>query len=413
VGTKNRNTILLMSWLMYGLFYLNRLNISPVIPLIRQDLGFSYTQIGFITAAFYGLYTITQLPAGYLGDRLGPRRVITFGGLISSVANVVFSQLGSLPFLAALHALNGAGQGGGWSPSVKLLVNWFPRQKLGTILGIYTTCVSVFTIGAYMVSGYLGKHFGWRLSFIVPALILAAFCPFYWRIVRDAPDQVNPKDLAKPESPRTIRGDFSLLIRHRQLWITFVSFFCLLYIQFGGMIWYPTYLQGTFGIDVFQAGTLVSVFPLMGLLARPLGGILSDRLFHGRRKPLILLGMAAMTVCLFFLFVARELWWAVLLLAGVGFFFQLFNFLFFTLPSVMLPLNLVSTGSGFLDTGGHLGSLLAMFLSGWFIDRFGSYRVILMAFWIMGVMGFLAALFISEERRSLQGPGEERGELPG
>jgi sugar phosphate permease len=152
---------------------------------------------------------------------------------------------------------------------------------------------------------------------------------------------------------------------------------------------------------------------LMGLLARPLGGILSDRLFHGRRKPLILLGMAAMTVCLFFLFVARELWWAVLLLAGVGFFFQLFNFLFFTRPSVMLPLNLVSTGSGFLDTGGHLGSLLAMFLSGWFIDRFGSYRVILMAFWIMGVMGFLAALFISEERRSLQGPGEERGELPG
>jgi len=92
VGTKNRNTILLMSWLMYGLFYLNRLNISPIIPLIRQDLGFSYTQIGFITAAFYGLYTVTQLPAGYLGDRLGPRRVITLGGLISSVANVVFSQ---------------------------------------------------------------------------------------------------------------------------------------------------------------------------------------------------------------------------------------------------------------------------------------------------------------------------------
>jgi sugar phosphate permease len=400
VETKDRNTILLMSWLMYGLFYLNRLNISPVIPLIRQDLGFSYTQIGFITAAFYGLYTVTQLPAGYLGDRLGPRRVITLGGLISSLANLVFSQLGSLPFLAAFHALNGTGQGGGWSPSVKLLVNWFPRQKLGTTLGIYTTCVSVFTIGAYMVSGYLGKHFGWRLAFLLPALILAAFCPFYWRIVRDAPGQVNPKDLAKPESPRTIRGDFSLLIRHRQLWVTFVSFFCLLYIQFGGMIWYPTYLQGTFGIDVFQAGTLVSVFPLMGLIARPLGGILSDRLFHGRRKPLILLGMAAMTICLFFQSVASELWWAVLLLAGVGFFFQLFNFLFFTLPSVMLPLNLVSTGSGFLDTGGHLGSLLAMFLSGWFIDRFGSYRVILTAFWVMGVIGFLAALFIREERRS-------------
>jgi NNP family nitrate/nitrite transporter-like MFS transporter len=167
------------------------------------------------------------------------------------------------------------------------------------------------------------------------------------------------------------------------------------------MIWYPTYLQGTFGIDVFQAGTLTSVFPLMGLVARPLGGILSDGLFHGRRKPIILMGMGAMTFCLFLLSGARELWWTVFLLALVGFWFQLFNPLFFTLPSVMLPLNMVSTGSGFLDTGGHLGSLLAMFLSGWFIDHYGSYRLILYAFWVMGLIGFLAALLIREERQPL------------
>jgi sugar phosphate permease len=393
-----------MSWLMYGLFYLNRLNIAPVIPLMREDLGLSYTQIGLITAAFYGLYTFTQLPAGYLGDRLGPRWVITTGGLISSLSNLVFSQLSSLPLLMGFHALNGVGQGGGWSPSVRLLVNWFPREKLGTVLGLYSTCVSVFTIVAYLLSGYLGQHFGWRLSFIVPGLVLASFCFFYWMVVRDAPRKEIPTGLGEVPSSRTIKGDFSMLVRHRQLWITFLSFFCLLYIQFGGMIWYPTYLQGTFGIDVFQAGTLTSVFPLMGLVARPLGGIVSDRLFHGKRKPVILMGMGAMTFFLFLLSGAGELWWAVILLALVGFCFQLFNFLFFTLPSVMLPLNLVSTGSGFLDTGGHLGSLLAMFLSGWFIDHFGSYRAILIAFWVMGLVGFLAALLIKEERQSLQTP---------
>ncbi len=398
--SRNRNTILLMSWLMYGVFYLNRANIAPVIPLMREDVGLSYTQIGMITAAFYGLYTFTQLPAGYLGDRLGPRRVITFGGLISSFSNLVFSQLGSFPLLVGFHALNGVGQGGGWSPSVRLLVNWFPGEKLGIILGVYTTCVSVFTIVAYLLSGYLGQHFGWRLSVIVPALVLATFCLAYWMVVRDSPPGERPTDFGEVPSSRAIRKDFSLLIRHRQLWITFLSFFCLVYIQFGGMIWYPTYLQGTFGVDVFQAGTFTSIFPLVGLVARPLGGILSDRLFHGRRKPMILMGMGAMTFCLFLLSGVRELWSAVLLLACVGFCFQVFNFLFFTLPSVMLPQNLVSTGSGFLDTGGHLGSLLAMFLSGWFIDRFDSYRAILIAFWVMGLMGFLSALLIREERQS-------------
>ena len=393
------NTMLLMSWLMYGLFYLNRLNIAPVIPLIREDLGLSYTKIGLITSSFYGLYTLTQLPAGYLGDRLGPRRVVTLGGLISSISNLVFSRLGSLPLLMGFHALNGFGQAGGWAPSVKLLVNWFPREKLGIVLGLFTTSVSVFTILAYLLSGYLGQRFGWRLAFIVPALILALFCCLYWVAVRDAPVEENAEGDEESLSSRTIMSDFSMLVRHRQLWIAFLSFFCVLYIQFGGMIWFPTYLQGTFGINVFKAGTLASIFPFMGLVARPLGGILSDRLFNGRRKPVILIGMGAMTICLFLLSGARDLMWAVLLLALAGFWFQLFNFLFFALPSVLLPLNMVSTGSGFLDTGGHLGSLLAMFLSGWLIDHFGSCRPVLIAFWIMGLTGFLVALLIREERQ--------------
>jgi len=393
------NTMLLMSWLMYGLFYLNRLNIAPVIPLIREDLGFSYTQIGLITGSFYALYAFSQLPAGYLGDRLGPRRVITLGALISSISNLIFSRLGSLPLLMGFHALNGFGQAGGWAPSVKLLVNWFPREKVGIILGLFTTSVSVFTILAYLLSGYLGQRFGWRLAFIGPALVLAPFCYLYWVAVRDAPGEESAKGDEESPSSRAIMSDFSMLVRHRQLWIAFLSFFCLLYIQFGGMMWYPTYFQRAFGINVFKAGTLASIFPLMGLVARPLGGILSDRLFGGRRKPVILIGMGAMTICLFFLSEALDLRWAVFLLGLVGFWFQLFNFLFFALPSVMLPLNMVSTGSGFLDTGGHLGSLLAMFLSGWLIDHFGSCRPVLIAFWIMGLTGFLVGLLIREERQ--------------
>ena len=391
--------ILFMSWIIYGLFYLNRLNIAPVIPLIRDDLGISFTQIGFITAAFYGFYALTQLPAGYLGDRLGPRRIITFGGLISAISNLLFSRLSGLPWLVSIYAINGIGQGGGWAPSVKLLANWFPKEKLGFILGIYTTSVSVFTIFAYLLSGYLGKHYGWRLAFVVPGLVLAFFCFFYWVIVKDSPQKEKPRDLGEATRKRSIKDDFFMLIRHKQLWVAFISFFCLLYIQFGGMIWYPTYLQGTFDIDVFKAGTLTCVFPIMGIVARPLGGMLSDRVFHGRRKPIILLGMGAMILSLFFLFLAQDLWWAVFFLALIGFFFQSFSFLFFALPSSMLPHDMISTGSGFLDTGGHLGSLLAMFLSGWIIDYFGSFKAVLFTFWIVGLIGFLAALLIREEKK--------------
>ena len=384
---------------MYGFFYLNRLNIAPVIPLIIVDLKLSYTQMGFITASFYGVYTFSQTLAGYLGDRLGPRKVITLGGLCSALSNLIFSQMGTLPLLLGLHASNGVGQSGGWAPSVKLLVNWFPKEKLGFILGLFTTSISLFTVLAYLISGYLGQHFGWRIAFIFPSILLALLCLFYWITVRDFPSEVGLKGVHVSPLKRTVRGDFSLLIRNRQMWTAFLSAFCLLYIQYGGMVWFPTYLQGTFHTSVLKAGILASVFPLMGIVARPLGGILSDRLFKGENKPLILIGMGIVIISLMILSRTKDIRWVVFLMALIGFSYQSFSFLIFTLPSRMLPPSLVSTGNGFLDTGGHLGSLMAMLISGWLIDHFKSYSAVLIVFWMIGLVGFFSVLLMKEERR--------------
>jgi len=92
----------------------------------------------------------------------------------------------------------------------------------------------------------------------------------------------------------------------------------------------------------------------------------------------------------------------VLFLGLIGFSYQLFSFLIFTLPGKMLPPNLVGTGSGFLDTGGHMGSLMAMLILGWLIDHFKSYSAVLMVFWIVGLVGFFSTLLIKEEINILE-----------
>ena len=63
--------IIFHCWLVYGFFYLNRLNLSPVIPLIMSDLDISHSRIGLIGALFYLSYTLIQFPAGFLADVLG------------------------------------------------------------------------------------------------------------------------------------------------------------------------------------------------------------------------------------------------------------------------------------------------------------------------------------------------------
>jgi len=283
---------------MYGIFYLNRLNIAPIIPLIKEDLKLSYTQIGLITGSFFGIYTFCQTISGYIGDRFGSRKVITLGGLLSSFSNLIFSQLGNFSFLLASYASNGVGQSGGWAPSVKLLFNWFLKERLGLILGLFNTSISLFTPLAYLLSGFLAEHFGWRMSFIIPSFILIYFCGIFWLLVRDFPPDFKSKRGEVSFSQRSVRKDFPTIIRNKQMWSAFLSAFSLLYIQYGGMVWFPTYLQGMFQIGILKAGALASIFPLMGIIARPLGGIISDRIFRGRRKPLILIGMVVVILSL-------------------------------------------------------------------------------------------------------------------
>jgi sugar phosphate permease len=87
--------ILFLTWLLFGMYYLTRFNFSAVIPLLKADLGISNAQAGGLMAFFFVTYTVFQLPAGYLGDRLGPRRILTVGALVSIIGNLIFSQTSS------------------------------------------------------------------------------------------------------------------------------------------------------------------------------------------------------------------------------------------------------------------------------------------------------------------------------
>ena len=153
-----RYTVLVLMWLVYGCFYLNRLNFAPVIPLIMDDLKLSHAQVGLISALFFALYAAAQLPAGYLSDILGPKKIISLGGVISALANLFFSAVSNILYLIGAQSLNGLGQGGGWGPSVKLLNNWFPESERGRALGAFCTCVSIFTVLAYILAGYIGDR---------------------------------------------------------------------------------------------------------------------------------------------------------------------------------------------------------------------------------------------------------------
>jgi OPA family glycerol-3-phosphate transporter-like MFS transporter len=386
-------------WLVYGCFYLNRLNFAPVIPLIMEDLKISHVQIGLISTFFFAFYAAAQFPAGYLSDVLGPRKIITLGGTISALANLLFGA-GSSPFyLIGVQGINGLGQGGGWGPSIKLMNNWFPESARGRALGIYATCICIFSVLAYVLAGYLGKTFGWRGAFWAVPIILLSVLFVYWVVVADHPDgnSVQSFQCSPLESAEKCSGNVNRLIAilsNRGIRMACLGFCCLMYIRYGILVWLPVYLYESYGLSVVTASLLAAVYPMAGLVASPLGGYLSDVTFGGRRKPLLLIGLCCILLSAFFLASAECLEWAMILIVSIGFFEHLIAPQFFALELDLLPAELAGTGAGFLEAGGHLGSMCAMFFSGLLVDAFGSYKPVFLALIMIAAIGIVAVLFI-------------------
>ena len=398
-----RYTVLALIWLVYGCFYLNRLNLASVIPLIMEDLKLSHAQVGLISTFFFAFYAAAQFPAGYLSDIFGPRKIITFGGITSALANLFFSAGHGLFYLIGFQSLNGLGQGGGFGPSVKLLNNWFPKSERGRVLGTYVTCVCIFTILAYALGGYLGKTFGWRAAFWTLPIILLSVLFVYWVVVADHPDgnSVQSFPSRPPEPAEKCSGNRNRLIAilsNRDMRMACLGFCCLMYIKYGILIWLPAYLYETYGLSVVTASLLAAVYPMAGLVASPLGGYLSDVAFWGRRKPLLLIALSFILLSTIFLASAGRLEWAMVLIASIGFFEHLIAPQFFALELDLLPAELAGTGAGFLEAGGHLGSMCAMFFCGLLVDAFGSYKPVFLVLSILAIIGIGAVLFVRENK---------------
>ncbi|MBW2057598.1 MAG: MFS transporter [Deltaproteobacteria bacterium] len=402
--------VLLLTWLFFGMYYLNRFNYSAVIPLVRADLGISNAQAGGLMAFFFLTYTVFQLPSGYLGDRFGPRKVLTLGALVSIAGNLIFSRGSTFPVLALGQLINGFGQAMGWNSALKLVVSWFPRARRGTVIGLFATCITGGSSVGIRVSGLIGDRIGWRSSFVIPPAMMAVVAVVFWIVVRDRPrdrglqdfdDEIHIERLIDSDP----RSTLSVVLTHGTLWVVAMVYFCLVYVQFGSLVWIPSFLKEGYGMSVDRASTVSFLVLLPGVLASPVAGFVSDFWFGGRRKPLILVGLLVLSASAFLLSLTVGLTLATLLLALLGLMILVPDILLAAYPSDLLSRRLSATGMGFLATFTSAAGILTTPVSGKIVDSFHSYGALFFSFGAVALLGAFLALFIREK----ESPGVVQG----
>ena len=281
--------LVLASFVSYTLRY----NTSSAAPVMMADLGLNEMQWGWVMAALLSGYALFQLPGGMLGDRFGPRRLLSAIALIWAVLTVVTAmvpgkELAStgviLASLMSVRFLVGASQAPIYPGTNPAIVSWFPvggwalpcgLSSMGLNLGVaISTPILVWSI----------IEFGWRTSFVTMSSLGFFLAGLWWWYARDNPKDhaaVNEQELELIQAGRqeSLRVDtrpenISLrrLLKNRDvLWLT-ASYFCMNYTFYVVFTWFFYFLVEVREFEMTNAGFITSAQWIAGGAGAVIGG---------------------------------------------------------------------------------------------------------------------------------------------
>ena len=285
--------------------------IVPLIPFIRDEFGLNYAQSGIVNSAFTIAYGIAQLPAGWLGDRVGPRFLLLVGITGVAIAGALVGVSPIFPLLLGGLVLMGIA-GGGYHPSSSAVISRFVApERRGRALGVHIVGGSSSHFLAPLIAAGMVSLVGWRgtfLSLSVPVALLgiAVFILIQRRILHA--DTYMREQAVAGEADVTATGDAgaqSTAARNhmgasrsqpRPFAVSRMTFFLILTGFIGAAAatvipFIPLYLTDVRGVDDRLAAGFISIIFAAGFFAAPLGGWLSDTI--GRVRVMVIIGLLA------------------------------------------------------------------------------------------------------------------------
>jgi predicted MFS family arabinose efflux permease len=338
---------------------------ASVTPLIRDSLGVGSSAAGLLVGVMFGTAVVTSLPAGAVLDRTDTRRMMTLAVLALFVAGVwgwIAGRSGSYWSVIASRAVGGVAYVVVWNAGIDIVSRAVSAGSRATAVGIFTASGPVgFAIGQG-TGPLVAARFGWPAIFLaftgVPLLGLLVFLP-------------ASRGLGGARGDAPSLAEFGTVLRNRTVWLAgalgFLSYALYLFIN----SWGSSYLTGEIGLSLAVSGVLVAVFPAVGLVSRISSGLLSDRVFDGRRRP-VLLGsflIAAPLMLVFTRLGSIPLLVAVLLLSGFA--IQLTLGLSFTYVREVVESHVAATAVAFQTSVGLAGAFLSPIAGGAVVDAAG------------------------------------------
>ena len=403
-------------WSAYLVVFLSRLCAGPLSPFLKQAFDLSNAQIGGLTSATAVTYAPTLVLAGWLVDRIGVRRAVVIGSLVTGVFVGAVALAPSYGVMLLLLALSGLGCGFIYPSAVKAVMVWFPPQERATAIGVNQAAVNISGILGAALMPALALSVGWQAGFVVAAAMAFAVSGLAAAVYRDPPggvaawaaggasstmceiEQGLPCVTGDEQADRAaVRPGFLAVVRSRDILLLGLAAMFLCMVEFAALAHLVLFLHIDWAYSVLAAAGLLAVCQVAGAVGKPLSGLVSDRLLGRRRKaPLLALaGLAGVACAILALLGPGHTWllWTALVMLGVG--AVGWGGLFGTLAGETAGPAAAGAAAGVTAAIVNVGIFIGPLLFGLIVDRSGSYAP---AWWAMVGAAVLAACLLARVR---------------
>ncbi|UAK26669.1 MFS transporter [Sphingomonas nostoxanthinifaciens] len=271
--------------------YMDRVVISVTGPLIQKEFGLSNPTWGWVLGIFQFGYALFQIPGGWLGDKFGPRRVLTGVVVWWSAFTALTTATWSASSLLVCRFLFGSGEAGAFPNATRSLSRWMLPSERGFAQGVTHAGARLGAAATPVLVVWLMLSFGWRAPFLIFALLGLVWAALWFWYYRDSPSEHAGTNEAEREmiagalGPQAAVRDhgkvpWRQILSSPQLWLISCMYFCYAYSINIFLTWFPKYLHEVRDFDLARMGLFASLPLMAGVVGDVAGGWISDRLLH-------------------------------------------------------------------------------------------------------------------------------------
>ena len=360
----------------YGIYYVCRLSMNVVRKPIVDEGVFTETQLGIIGSCLFFVYAVGKLTNGFLADRSNVRRFMSTGLLCSALINLCLGFTNSFYAFAFLWGVNGWFQSMGAASGVVSLTRWFEPEKRGTYYGFWSASHNIGEALTFITIALLVSWFGWRYGMIGAGVIGLLGFSMMLVFMRDTPQsQGFLQNETQTHSAEKQSAEFNqaqkAVLRNPAIWILALSSAFMYISRYAVNSWGVFYLEAQKGYSTLDASFIISISSVCGIVGTMFSGVISDKLFAGRRNvPALIFGlMNVVALCLFLLVPGVHFWLDALAMIlfglGIG---VLICFLGGLMAVDIAPRNASGAALGVVGIASYIGAGLQDVMSGILIE---------------------------------------------